>query len=458
MKWLFKFSILALIHISVFGQTPEKMSYQAVIRDNSDVLLQNSNVNLKIILRQGSPNGSSIYEETHRTTTNKNGLLSLEIGSGSIEKGFFNEINWAQGPFFIETLVDIQGNTNYKINGISEMLSVPYALHAKSADSFTGTIFPSQMPDFYTADEIDNILLDINTVGGVSQSLKLNENNLTISGGNIVSFENWDTNIADDFSGFYDDLQNKPVLYDKSEIDNLIAGIETTGGTPQNLNLDLNTLSISGGNSISFENWDTNAADDFSGIYDDLQNKPVLYDKSEIDNLIAGIETTGGTPQNLNLDLNTLSISGGNSISFENWDTNANDDFDGAYSKLTGAPKIYTQDEVNNIKAEILTEVKNDYMKKPTVINISSSRSISQSDVGNTIACTSSATLSINSGFSAMQIGDVSSIEVHGTTLTIQGSGVIINGVNSGKATIGNNKDYTGGILRKTGTNTYIVL
>jgi len=522
MKWLFKFSILALIHISVFGQTPEKMSYQAVIRDNSDVLLQNSNVNLKIILRQGSPNGSSIYEETHRTTTNKNGLLSLEIGSGSIEKGFFNEINWAQGPFFIETLVDIQGNTNYKINGISEMLSVPYALHAKSADSFTGTISPSQMPDFYTADEIDNILLDINTVGGVSQSLKLNENNLTISGGNIVSFENWDTNIADDFSGFYDDLQNKPVLYDKSEIDNLIAGIETTGGTPQNLNLDLNTLSISGGNSISFENWDTNAADDFSGIYDDLQNKPVLYDKSEIDNLIAGIETTGGTPQNLNLDLNTLSISGGNSISFENWDTNAaddfsgiyddlrnkpvlydkseidnliagiettggtpqnlnldlntlsisggnsisfenwdtnaNDDFDGAYSKLTGAPKIYTQDEVNNIKAEILTEVKNDYMKKPTVINISSSRSISQSDVGNTIACTSSATLSINSGFSAMQIGDVSSIEVHGTTLTIQGSGVIINGVNSGKATIGNNKDYTGGILRKTGTNTYIVL
>jgi hypothetical protein len=57
-----------------------------------------------------------------------------------------------------------------------------------------------------------------------------------------------------------------------------------------------------------------------------------------------------------------------------------------------------------------------------------------------------------------MKIGDFSNIEVHGTTLTIQGSGVIVNGVNSGKATIGNSKDYTGGILRKTGTNTYIVL
>ncbi|MCJ7758778.1 MAG: hypothetical protein MUP24_11615, partial [Gillisia sp.] len=356
MKWLLKFSLLMLIHISVFGQTPEKMSYQAVIRDNSDVLLKNSNVNLKIILRQGSPNGSSVYEETHYTMTNKNGLLSLEIGSGFIEKGSFNEINWSQGPFFIETLLDLEGKSNFKINGISEMLSVPYALHAKSADSFTGKISPSQMPDFYTADEIDNILLDINTDGGVNQSLKLNENNLTISNGNSISFNNWDANAADDFSGIYDDLQNKPVLfsgvyadlqnkpqlYDKTEIDNLIVGIETTGGTPQNLNLDKTTLTISNGNSISFENWDANAADDFSGIYADLQNKPQLYDKTEIDNLIVGIETTGGTPQNLNLDLNTLSISGGNSISFDNWDTNVADDFSGIYDELQNKPVLFS--------------------------------------------------------------------------------------------------------------------
>jgi len=665
MKWLFKFLLLTLIHISVFGQTPEKMSYQAVIRDNSDVLLKNSNVNLKIILRQGSPNGSSVYEETHNTTTNKNGLLSLEIGSGSIEKGLFNEINWAQGPFFIETLVDPKGNSNYKINGISQMLSVPYALHAKSADSFTGKISPSQMPDFYTVDEIDNILLDINTDGGVLQSLKLNENSLTISGGNIVSFENWDTNIADDFSGIYDDLQNKPelydkteidyliqgivttggspqnlnlegstlsisagntisfenwdtniaddfsgiyddlqnkpelfsgvyadlqnkpVLYDKTEIDNLIEGIQTTGGSPQNLNLEGSTLSISAGNTISFENWDTNiaddfsgiyddlqnkpelydkteidyliqgivttggspqnlnldgstlsissgntisfenwdvnAADDFSGIYDDLQNKPVLYDKAEIDNLIAGIETTGGSPQNLsiegstlsisagntisfqNWDVNaaddfsgmyadlqnkpelydkaeidnliagiettggspqnlsiegsTLSISAGNTISFENWDTNAADDFDGEYSSLNGTPKVYTQDEVDAIKAEILANVEENYSQKAKVVSFSSSRNVSNNDVGNTLSCTSSATLTISSGFSAMAIGDIINMEVHGTTLTIKGaSGVVINGKSGGSTRIGNDAVYTGGLIRKTNTNSYIIL
>src|SRR5690606_10279350 len=127
--------------------------------------------------------------------------------------------------------------------------------------------------------------------GSVPQTLSLENGNLTISEGNSISFENWDTNAADDFSGIYDDLQNKPVLfsglyadlqekpelYNKTEIDNLIQGIETTGGVTQTLSFEEGNLTISGGNSISIENWDTNAADDFSGLYDDLQNKPLLF-------------------------------------------------------------------------------------------------------------------------------------------------------------------------------------
>ncbi|UJH91734.1 hypothetical protein LZ575_03360 [Antarcticibacterium sp. 1MA-6-2] len=385
MKWIFKFSLMMLIHISAFGQTPEKISYQAVIRDNNGVLIENSKVNLKIVLRQGSSNGATVYEELHNIMTNKNGLLSLEIGSGTISKGHFNEINWAKGPFFIETHVDPKGSFNYKLNGVSQLLSVPYALHAKSADSFKGIISPSQLPDFYTADEIDEIFLNvvtertplssfsgnyndlehkpeiynkreidyliqgIETTGVPRQNLTLEGDMLSISGGNSISFENWDTNVADDFSGLYDDLQNKPELYNKTEIDNLIQGIETTGGSPQNLNLEGGTLSISGGNSISFENWDTNAVDDFSGLYDDLQNKPELYNKTEIDNLLQGIETTGGSPQNLNLEGGTLSISGGNSISFENWDTNAADDFSGRYIDLQDKPELYSKTEIDNL-------------------------------------------------------------------------------------------------------------
>jgi len=615
MKWIFKILLLTLIHVNIFAQTPEKMSYQAVIRDNSDVLLKNSKVDLKIVLRQGSPQGSSVYEETHRVQTNPNGLVSFQIGTGATEKGSFHKINWSKGPYFIESLIDPEGRSNYTIKAVSQMLSVPYAFHAKTADSFTGTISHSQMPDYYTADEVDNILGNITTLEGDTQSLKLKKNLLEISGGNTVSFENWDTNVTDDFSGVYEDLQNKPELYNKTEIDGLIGGIittggvsqnlnldqstlsisggnsisfgnwdtnasddfsgiyddlqnkpelfsgeynalknlpslytskevdklingiETTGGVSQNLNLDQSTLSISGGNSISFENWDTNASDDFSGIYDDLQNKPELfsgeynalknlpslYTSEEVDNLINGIETTGGVSQNLNLDQNTLSISGGNSISFgnwdtnasddfsgdyfelqnipeqyskneidylisnvettggqpqlltlegqkllisngnsiafENWDNNATDDFDGEYSSLKNAPLVYTQKQVDSIKSALLTSVANDYVKKPEIRAFANSRNIASEDVGNTLVCSSSATLTITSNFNNMKIGETVNIEILGTQLTVKGaSGVIINGTSAASANVGNNSVYTGGILRKIDSNNYIIL
>jgi len=537
MKWIFKILLLTLIHVNIFAQTPEKMSYQAVIRDNSDVLLKNSKVDLKIVLRQGSPQGSSVYEETHRVQTNPNGLVSFQIGTGATEKGSFHKINWSKGPYFIESLIDPEGRSNYTIKAVSQMLSVPYAFHAKTADSFTGTISHSQMPDYYTADEVDNILGNITTLEGDTQSLKLKKNLLEISGGNTVSFENWDTNVTDDFSGVYEDLQNKPELYNKTEIDGLIGGIITTGGVSQNLNLDQSTLSISGGNSISFENWDTNASDDFSGIYDDLQNKPELfsgeynalknlpslYTSEEVDNLINGIETTGGVSQNLNLDQNTLSISGGNSISFgnwdtnasddfsgdyfelqnipeqyskneidylisnvettggqpqlltlegqkllisngnsiafENWDNNATDDFDGEYSSLKNAPLVYTQKQVDSIKSALLTSVANDYVKKPEIRAFANSRNIASEDVGNTLVCSSSATLTITSNFNNMKIGETVNIEILGTQLTVKGaSGVIINGTSAASANVGNNSVYTGGILRKIDSNNYIIL
>ena len=47
------------------AQSPEKMSYQAVIRDGSDNLITSSNVGMRIQILQGSISGTSIYEETH---------------------------------------------------------------------------------------------------------------------------------------------------------------------------------------------------------------------------------------------------------------------------------------------------------------------------------------------------------------------------------------------------------
>ena len=99
-----------------------------------------------------------------------------------------------------------------------------------------------------------------------------------------------------------------------------------------------------------------------------------------------------------------LSISNGNSITFDKWDSNTDDDFDGKYSSLTGAPKVYTQVEVDSYKSRnyagnIATKL---YFKMPTVVSMSSSRSVDNGDIGNTIACKSSSTLTIPYGLSGM--------------------------------------------------------
>jgi hypothetical protein len=111
------------------------MSYQTVLRNSSDMLIANTLVGMRISIRQGSPTGTAVYVETHTPTTNTNGLASLEIGSGAIVSGTIAAIDWANGPYFIETETDPNGGTAYTITGTSQLLSVPYALYAENGGS-----------------------------------------------------------------------------------------------------------------------------------------------------------------------------------------------------------------------------------------------------------------------------------------------------------------------------------
>jgi len=95
---------------------------------------------MQISILQGSTSGTAIYKETQTPTTNVNGLVSLEIGDGTVVSDDFSTIDWANGSYFIKTDTDPAGGTNYTITGTSQLLSVPYALHAKTAESISGTI------------------------------------------------------------------------------------------------------------------------------------------------------------------------------------------------------------------------------------------------------------------------------------------------------------------------------
>ena len=119
-----------LLTLSSFAQAPEKMSYQAVIRGANNALVTNQQVGMQISILQGS---TAVYEETQTPTSNTNGLVSLEIGTGTVISGSFTAIDWSADTYFIKTETDPTGGTNYTITGTSQLLSVPYALYATTS-------------------------------------------------------------------------------------------------------------------------------------------------------------------------------------------------------------------------------------------------------------------------------------------------------------------------------------
>ena len=175
MKKLFTIITAALFTAIVFlpqqlkAQAPEKMSYQAIIRDASNKLATNQSIGMQISILQGTATGTAVYVETQTVTTNTNGLVTIEIGTGTTTDDF-TTIDWANGTYFIKTETDPTGGTSYTITGTSQLLSVPFALHAKTVDNLTGT---------NTGD----------------QTLSTSANTMSISSGNSITMPDGLTNV-----------------------------------------------------------------------------------------------------------------------------------------------------------------------------------------------------------------------------------------------------------------------
>lgn len=139
MKKIVQTLVAMLIGIQLYSQVPQKMSYQAVVRNSNNQLVSNGAIGMRVSILKGSSSGSVVYAEVYNPnpTTNVNGLVSLEIGTGIPITGNFASIDWANGPYFIRTETDPTGATNYSIIGEKEFLSVPYALHAANSTNYT---------------------------------------------------------------------------------------------------------------------------------------------------------------------------------------------------------------------------------------------------------------------------------------------------------------------------------
>ena len=141
-KLILSLVAITTIALSSFGQAPEGFKYQAVVRDAGNLILNNQTVGMRLTIQQGSIGGVTAYSETFSVTSNAYGLVNLEIGTGTTSYDF-TTIDWGSGPYFIETAADVTGGTSYTVMGTSQLMSVPYALYAKTSGNGAGPQGPA---------------------------------------------------------------------------------------------------------------------------------------------------------------------------------------------------------------------------------------------------------------------------------------------------------------------------
>lgn len=141
MKKAFTLLTVLLFTVVMWAQSPNKMSYQAMVRLHSGLLITNQTIGIRISILKGAENGSPVYVETQAPKTNENGLMSLEIGNGFIISGEYTSIEWSNDSYYLKTEISPSNDgINYEIIDVTQLLAVPYALHAKSAENLTGTL------------------------------------------------------------------------------------------------------------------------------------------------------------------------------------------------------------------------------------------------------------------------------------------------------------------------------
>lgn len=203
MKTLFTFLPLLLIGTTIWAQAPEGINYQALARDAQGAVLANENLNVQFSIRSGTANGTIEYQETHFSTTNDFGLFDAVIGDGTPVSGTFSSIDWGNNSFFLQVEVDPGGGMVDL--GTTQLVSTPYALFAKEAGSgwpvyqggtgisIIGSTITNTAPDQTVsltgsgATSISGTYPNFTVSSTDNQTLSINSNNLSISGGNTVA-------------------------------------------------------------------------------------------------------------------------------------------------------------------------------------------------------------------------------------------------------------------------------
>ena len=288
----------------LWSQTPNEFNYQAVARTSAGLIMEDQNISVEISIMES---GSAVYTEEHAVTTNQFGLFTLSIGDGTATLGDFATVDWTSGSYGVQVAMDENAGTTFVVMGTSPLLTVPFAMHAKTAE---------------------------NTFSG-------NYGDLT----NTPDLSNYDTDASDDFSGNYSDLNGTPTIpsntsdltndagfvtedtntqLTETEVDSYVSDngyltsfTEVDGNITneiQDLTFTGTTLSIENGNSV-----------DLSALQDGFEaDTDTQLSESEVDAMVSDNgyltsfsevdSSTTNELQDLTISGTTLSIENGNNV------------------------------------------------------------------------------------------------------------------------------------------------
>lgn len=125
-------SIISIVHLHA-QVPPQAFNYSGVARDVASVPIANTTIGIQFNILKNSATGASQYIENHVATTDDFGLFNLIVGSGAVQSGSMSAIDWSSDDFYLTVGMDANGGTNFLTMGTTQLLSVPYALHAGTA-------------------------------------------------------------------------------------------------------------------------------------------------------------------------------------------------------------------------------------------------------------------------------------------------------------------------------------
>ncbi|WP_178984217.1 hypothetical protein [Winogradskyella helgolandensis] len=129
--------LIALL-ITTLSFAQQGINYKALIKDDLGNLVSSQLIGVQFQVREATANGTAVYTETHTETTDANGILVLNIGTGTTSDTF-SAIDWSSDEHWLNVQIDITGGTNYIDMSTTQFMAVPYALNAKTAEnSFSG--------------------------------------------------------------------------------------------------------------------------------------------------------------------------------------------------------------------------------------------------------------------------------------------------------------------------------